>query len=47
MNSRTSIRRHVASAVAAIVVSAFFVGAAVGPAAVQPGVTAQGQSVVA
>lgn len=44
MNIRQTIQRHVASAAAALAVSAFFIGAAIGPVSVQqPAAQAQQQ----
>lgn len=47
MNIRTSIRRHVASATAALAVSAIFITAAAGPVALQSNAPASTQLTVA
>lgn len=46
MNIR-NIQRHIASAAAALVVSAFFLGAAVSPPAMQPSTSVSAQQGVA
>ena len=43
MNIRHSIRRHIASAAAALAVSTFVIGAAIGPVAVQTNAQVVGQ----
>ena len=47
MNIRHTIQRHVASAAAALAVSAFFIGAAVGPVSVQQTAQVQAERSVA
>lgn len=47
MNIRTSIRHHVASAMAALAVSAFVLGAAVSPTVSAPGAPASVQQGIA